>query len=33
MAAAVVATIPLIILASIFQKYIIQGLTQGAIKG
>lgn len=33
MASAVLATIPLVILASVFQKHIIQGLTQGAIKG
>jgi multiple sugar transport system permease protein len=33
MAAAVVAIIPVIILATIFEKRIIQGLTQGAIKG
>lgn len=33
MASAVIATIPLVVLASIFQKHIIQGLTQGAIKG
>jgi multiple sugar transport system permease protein len=33
MASAVVATIPMIILAAIFQRHIIQGLTQGAIKG
>ncbi len=33
MASAVIATIPMIILAAIFQKHIIQGLTQGAIKG
>jgi multiple sugar transport system permease protein len=33
MAAAVVAIIPLVILATIFQKRIVQGLTQGAIKG
>jgi multiple sugar transport system permease protein len=33
MAAAVVATIPMIILAAFFQRRIIQGLTRGAIKG
>lgn len=33
MAAAVIATIPLILLAAFFQKHIIQGLTQGALKG
>ncbi len=33
MAAAVVAIIPVIILIALFQKYIIQGLTEGAVKG
>jgi multiple sugar transport system permease protein len=33
MAAAVVATIPMIALAAFFQRRIIQGLTRGAIKG
>jgi multiple sugar transport system permease protein len=33
MAGAVVATIPMIILAIFFQRHIIQGLTQGALKG
>ncbi len=33
MASAVIAVIPLIILISFFQRYIIQGLTEGAVKG
>lgn len=33
MAAAVIAIIPLILLAAVFQRYIIQGLTHGALKG
>jgi len=33
MAAAVVAIIPVILLIALFQKYIIQGLTEGAVKG
>jgi multiple sugar transport system permease protein len=33
MASAVVAIIPVLILIAFFQKYIIQGLTEGAIKG
>ncbi len=33
MASAVIAVIPLIILIAFFQKYIIQGLTEGAVKG
>lgn len=33
MAAAVIATLPMILLAAFFQRYIIQGLTRGAIKG
>jgi trehalose/maltose transport system permease protein len=33
MASAVIAVVPLIILIAFFQKYIIQGLTEGAIKG
>ena len=33
MAGAVVATIPMIVLAIFFQRHIIQGLTQGALKG
>ena len=33
MAAAVVAIIPMIILIAFFQKYIIQGLSEGAVKG
>ncbi len=33
MAAAVIAVIPVIILIAFFQKYIMQGLTEGAVKG
>ena len=33
MASAVVATIPMIVVAAAFQRRIVQGLTQGAIKG
>ena len=33
MAAAVIAIIPMILLIAFFQKYIIQGLTEGAVKG
>lgn len=33
MAAAVIAIIPMLILIALFQKYIIQGLTEGAVKG
>lgn len=33
MASAVIAVIPLIILIAFFQKFIIQGLTEGAVKG
>ncbi len=33
MASAVIAVVPLIILIAFFQRYIIQGLTEGAIKG
>jgi len=33
MASAVIAVIPLIIIIAFFQKYIIQGLTEGAVKG
>jgi multiple sugar transport system permease protein len=33
MASAIVATIPMILLATFFQKHIVQGLTQGALKG
>jgi multiple sugar transport system permease protein len=33
MAAAVIAVIPIIIIIALFQKYIMQGLTEGAIKG
>ncbi len=33
MASAVIATLPMIILAAVFQRHIIQGLTQGAVKG
>ena len=33
MAAAVIAVIPVLLLIALFQKYIIQGLTEGAVKG
>jgi multiple sugar transport system permease protein len=33
MASAVVATIPLLILVAVFQRHIIQGLSEGALKG
>ncbi|MGA8263799.1 MAG: carbohydrate ABC transporter permease [Ignavibacteriaceae bacterium] len=33
MAASVIAVIPIIIIIALFQKYIMQGLTEGAIKG
>lgn len=33
MAGAVIATIPVIVLAAFFQRHIIQGLTRGAVKG
>jgi multiple sugar transport system permease protein len=33
MAGAVVGSVPLVILATVFQRYIIGGLTQGALKG
>jgi multiple sugar transport system permease protein len=33
MASSIIATIPIIILALIFQKYIIEGLSKGAVKG
>lgn len=33
MASAVVATVPMILLAAFFQRHIIQGLTEGAVKG
>jgi ABC-type glycerol-3-phosphate transport system permease component len=33
MASSVIATVPIIILALIFQKYIIEGLSRGAVKG
>jgi multiple sugar transport system permease protein len=33
MAAAVIAVIPVLILVALFQKYVIHGLTEGAIKG
>ena len=33
MAAAVIAVLPIIIIIALFQKYIMQGLTEGAIKG
>ncbi len=33
MAAAVIATLPVIIMIAFFQKYIIKGLTEGAVKG
>jgi multiple sugar transport system permease protein len=33
MAASVISTIPLVILALVFQRYIISGLTAGALKG
>lgn len=33
MAASVIAVIPVLILAAVFQRYIIQGLTKGAVKG
>ena len=33
MASAVIAVVPLIILIAFFQRYIIQGLTEGAVKG
>ncbi len=33
MAAAVIAIVPVLILIALFQKYIIQGLTEGAVKG
>jgi len=33
MAAAVIAVVPVILLIAFFQKYIIQGLTEGAVKG
>ena len=33
MASSVIATVPVIILALIFQKYIIEGLSKGAVKG
>ena len=33
MAASAIASIPLVVLTLVFQKYIIQGLTAGAVKG
>jgi multiple sugar transport system permease protein len=33
MASSVIATVPVIILALVFQKYIIEGLSRGAVKG
>jgi multiple sugar transport system permease protein len=33
MASSVIATVPVIVLALIFQKYIIEGLSRGAVKG
>lgn len=33
MASAVIAVVPLIIIIALFQRYIIQGLTEGALKG
>ena len=33
MAAAVIAVIPVLILVALFQKYVIHGLTEGAVKG
>ncbi len=33
MASAVIATVPIIVLIALFQRYIIQGLTEGAVKG
>ncbi|MBN2365508.1 MAG: carbohydrate ABC transporter permease, partial [Calditrichaeota bacterium] len=33
MASAVVATVPVLILVALFQRHIIQGLTEGALKG
>jgi multiple sugar transport system permease protein len=33
MAAAVIAVIPVLFLTALFQKYVIQGLTEGAVKG
>ncbi len=33
MAASVIATLPVLVLSAIFQRYIVQGLTEGAIKG
>lgn len=33
MAASVISTIPLVIMALLFQKYIVSGLTAGALKG
>ncbi len=33
MAGSVIAVIPVIILIAVFQKYIIQGLTEGSVKG
>jgi ABC-type glycerol-3-phosphate transport system permease component len=33
MAASMVTTAPVIVLTLIFQRYIVQGLTRGAVKG
>ena len=33
MAAAVISVVPLVLLAAVFQRYVIQGLMQGALKG
>jgi trehalose/maltose transport system permease protein len=33
MAASVIVTVPLLILVLAFQRYIVAGLTQGAVKG
>jgi multiple sugar transport system permease protein len=33
MASAVIATAPVLLLVALFQKYIIQGLSEGAVKG
>ncbi len=33
MAASVIATVPVLVLSAIFQRYIVQGLTEGAVKG
>ena len=33
MTASVIGIVPVIILIALFQKYIVQGLTEGAVKG